>query len=211
MPIQAIIFDLGGVLLRTEDYAPRLELAASFHMDEKELEKLVFFSPSAMRATVGEISAQEHYREIARVLGCPLEKINLFQEQFFLGDRLDTTLINFLINLRKDYKIGLLSNAWDDLRFLLKTHFNILDIFDKAIISAEVGLMKPDPRIYQLAVEQLGVSLINTIFVDDMPENVAAAQSLGMNAIRFQSSAQVMRDVNQILGEKKNGSHSINH
>jgi putative hydrolase of the HAD superfamily len=104
-----------------------------------------------------------------------------------------------------------LSNAWDDLRSLLKEEFGILGVFDEVIISAEVGLIKPDPRIYQLAAEKLSIPTNQAIFIDDVAENVEAARKSGMFAIQFRSPSQIIPEINQILGEQRNGSKPINH
>lgn len=210
MTIKALIFDFGGVLLRTEDDAPRKMLAERLGISKNELENLVFASPSSFHAMVGEISSAAHWQEVARKLKVNPREISDIRNQFFAGDRLDMDLIAHLHRLRKDYKIGLLSNAWDDLRTLLNDQFGILKIFDAAIISAEVGLIKPDLRIYQLAAEKLSVPANQAIFIDDVAENVQAAQKVGMSAIQFRSPSQILAEINQIIGEHRNGHKPIN-
>ncbi len=200
MTIKTLIFDFGGVLLRTEDEIPRKMLAERLGISKSELENLVFASPSSIRAMVGEISAGAHWQEVGRILNVNPHEINDIRTQFFAGDRLDIDLIAYLRRLRQTYKIGLLSNAWDDLRTLLNDHFEILNIFDAAIISAEVGLIKPDLRIYQLAAEKLSIPANQAVFIDDVPENIQAAQKAGMSAIQFQSRSQILAEINQIIG-----------
>lgn len=208
--IKALLFDFGGVLLRTENQEPRKALANKYAISKSELEYLVFASSSSYQAMVGEISARQHWQEIAKILSIASEEIIDLRNQFFSGDRLDLNLITYLRNMRKDYKIGLLSNAWDDLRSLLKEEFGIIEVFDAVIISAEVGLIKPDPRIYQLAAEKLSVATNQVIFIDDVTENVAAARNSGMFAIQFLSPSQIIPEINQIIGEQRNGSKPIN-
>lgn len=211
MTIRALIFDFGGVLLRTEDQTPRIALAEKFAISKSELEYLVFSSPSSYQAMVGEISALQHWQTVAKTLNMNSQKIIDLRNQFFSGDRLDLNLVTYIQHIRKDYKIGLVSNAWDDLRSLLKEEFGILGVFDEVIISAEVGLIKPDPRIYQLAAEKLSIPTNQAIFIDDVAENVEAARKSGMFAIQFRSPSQIIPEINQILGEQRNGSKPINH
>jgi HAD superfamily hydrolase (TIGR01509 family) len=75
----------------------------------------------------------------------------------------------------------------------------MLDIFDVTIFSAEVGLAKPDPRIYQLVLDKLGVKAGQAIFVDDFQANVDAANSLGIHGVSFKNSLQTRQAVMQIL------------
>ena len=96
----------------------------------------------------------------------------------------------------------MISNAWSGLRdYILSKKFE--DAFDEIIISAEVKAMKPDDRIYQIALEKLGVSPSETVFIDDFPENVKAAQTLGMQAIQFIQPDQVIKEMNQLLTNQK--------
>jgi putative hydrolase of the HAD superfamily len=132
--------------------------------------------------------------------------LNLDQEQFstvaaefWSGDVLDAALVDYLRSLRPRYRTALLSNAWDDLRHWLNHEFHIADAFDEMVFSAEVGIAKPEARIYHLALERLGVAPGEAVFVDDFPENVTVAQELGMQAILFRDSVQVRAELDQVL------------
>ncbi len=201
MALQTILFDFGGVLLRTEDHQPRRKLAAKFGLSEEELIYLVFGSPSALSASVGEISADQHWREVAAALGAPADQIPYLKEQFFAGDRLDEALLQVIRSYRKTHRVGLLSNAWDDLRPFLNHQLGILDLFDEVIISAEVGLMKPDRRIYELAAQKFNIPTEQALFIDDLLVNVQAAQEAGMKGIQFRFTEQTINDLHRLLEE----------
>ena len=66
-------------------------------------------------------------------------------------------------------------------------------------ISAEAGVMKPDARIFQLALEKLGIAPSESVFLDDFPENVEAARAVGMHAIHFTWPEQALKELQQIL------------
>lgn len=202
MTISTILFDFGGVLLRTEDHQPRQTLAAKYGLGEEELVRLVFGSPSALSASVGEITAEQHWQEVAKALGAFNDSIPSLIEQFYGGDRLDEELVRLIRSYRKTHRVGLLSNAWDDLRPFLTDRLGILDIFDQVIISAEVGFVKPDRRIYELAAQKFKVPLSEVVFVDDLPVNVQAAQEAGMKGIHFRSTLQTMQDLQRLLEGK---------
>ena len=108
-------------------------------------------------------------------------------------------LVETLPSLRERYRLGLLSNANDDLRQMLTERWQITDQFDDMIISAEVGLLKPDRRIYELAVSRLGVQPDEAVFIDDMPVNVEGARIAGLQAIQYLNNQQVIEDLESIL------------
>jgi putative hydrolase of the HAD superfamily len=75
-------------------------------------------------------------------------------------------------------------------------------VFDVIVFSAEVGLAKPDRRIYQLALDRLRVQSAEAIFIDDVQENVEAAQAIGMAAIRFENTEQTMTKIERYLNHQ---------
>ncbi len=199
MPIRAILWDLGGVLIRTEDRAPRDQLAARLGFTRKALNDLVFGSDGDYRAQLGQITREQHWENVRQTLGVSVEEIERIREEFFAGDRLDNRLIEYIRGLRPRYRIGLLSNALSDLRRLLQDEWNIADLFDEMTISAEVGLMKPDLAIYRHALKQLECEPEEVIFVDDLEENILAARNLRLHGVLFQNAEQVVSELNAFL------------
>lgn len=197
--IKAVIWDLGGVLVRTTDRTPRTELAERLGMTYAELDQAVFNSPSAQQATLGRITAEQHWLQVCRDLNWPVENLSEFHRLFWGGDGLDMDLIAYIRRLKASFKTGLLSNNWSNLRHLIETRWKIEDAFDTLVISAEIGMIKPDPPIYQFALEQLGVQSDEVIFVDDFIENILAARNLGWRAVHFQNRDQAITELNSIL------------
>jgi epoxide hydrolase-like predicted phosphatase len=165
----------------------------------EQINALVFDSPSALRALVGELTIGQHWQEVGVALGLPPAELPGFVQQFWSADELNDEVVELLRSLRPRYKIGLLSNAWDDLRQTLDERFHVVELFDELIISAEVGLGKPDPRIYQLAVQRLGVQPAEAVFIDDVLVNVEAARGEGLYAIQFLSFEQAQSELSALL------------
>ena len=200
MTIRAVYFDLGGVILRTEFQAPRQHMAERFGMEYEDLIKLVFDSQTAIQATIGLLSEDEHWAAVARRLHLPESDTQALRDEFFAGDVTDLHLLELIRGLRKHYKVGLISNAWSGLRpWIVKNKF--ADVFDAMIISAEVRVAKPDARIYQVALEALGVAPAEAIFLDDFAANVDGARAVGMQAIHFVRPEQALGELNQILAD----------
>ena len=194
-----MIWDLGGVLVRTENYAPRRALAGRFGMTLEEIEDFVFSGESGDRAQRGEISVEQHWENQRKELGLSPVEMQAFREQFWGGDRLDTELVAYIRQLRRSYKTGLLSNAFSDLRQVVTEVWDFADAFDEMIISAEVGLVKPDPRIYRLALDRLGVAPEEAVFIDDLLRNVEGARAVKMNAIHFGNPQQARSELEYLL------------
>jgi epoxide hydrolase-like predicted phosphatase len=198
MTIKAIYFDLGGVIVRTGDKTSRTMLASEFGMTYDEMDKFVFECESAVLASVGKISEQDHWLDVTRRLKRPESDMPRIRASFFRGDGIDQEIVTLLRTLRKKYKTGLISNAWNGLRaWIVSQKFD--DAFDSITISAEVGVAKPQALIYQLALEQLGVKGDQAIFVDDVEKNIAASRALGMHGVLFNTSRQALAEVNQLL------------
>jgi epoxide hydrolase-like predicted phosphatase len=198
MSIRAVLFDLGGVLLRTEFQAPRQQLAERLGMEYDDLVKIVFDSDSGTRATIGEISSEEHWNSVMKRLKRPASELAAIRAEFFAGDILDRTLLAYIRSLRGKYKTGLISNAWSDLReYIVREKFD--DAFDKMIISAEVGASKPEPKIFQIALEELGVKPNEAVFVDDFMINIEGCEKVGIKGIHFKDPESILRQLKKLL------------
>jgi putative hydrolase of the HAD superfamily len=202
MRLRAVFVDFGGVIMRTEDKGPRTRQAERLGMSFHDLERIFFESDSSARASTGEIPEEAHWQSVAKTLGVSRTETETIIAEFFSGDRVNTALLDFLRGLRPERKVGLISNAWSGLRaFITREKFE--DVFNEMIISAEVGLVKPDPRIYHLALEKLGMLPGESIFLDDVLVNVEAARSVGMSAIQFSQPEKTLEELKQLLSNHR--------
>lgn len=201
MTIKAVFFDLGGVIVRTEFYTPRQQLADRLGLDFDDLNKLVFDSETGIQATMGTITSLQHWEAVMKRLKRPYEEMTAIRDEFFAGDIVDRTLLDYIRSLRGKYKTGLISNAWGDLRdYIVREKF--ADAFDKLIISAEVGVMKPDAQIFQIALEQFGVSPKEAVFVDDFPVNIAGCEKVGIKGIHFKDPETALQQLKKLLSTR---------
>jgi epoxide hydrolase-like predicted phosphatase len=197
--IKAVIWDMGGVLIRTEDRKPRTELAAKFGLTYEMLESVVYGSSSAVEASVGLISAETHWARVKTLLKIQDDFLPEFKRAFWAGDKLDEDLVNRIDRLRPVFKTGLLSNAWDDARQSAGKEFPFLHAFDVSVFSAEIKILKPDPAFYTWMLDKLCVGAESALFIDDMPENVNAANQIGIHGIQFVNRDQVIQDLQTYL------------
>lgn len=199
--LKAVIFDVGGVLIRTHSRAGREKWADRLGLDSWELEDLVFGGDSGRQAQLGQTRSESHWQRLGRKFGLTGAGLQELRRDFFAGDALDASLLAYVDRLGEaGYCLGVLSNAGDDARRVLTETYPLLDHFAGVVISAEVGMMKPDPRIYALAAESVGVELVEALFVDDFIENVEGARQAGMQAIHFVDPEQTRRELVALTG-----------
>lgn len=202
MTLRAVFVDLGGVTVRTEYQAPRQHLAERFGMDYESMTNLAFAGESARKASTGLISEDEHWAGILRKLHLPESELRSVRDEFFAGDIIDLVLLDILRSSHSRFKVGLISNAFSGLReWIVEKKF--ADVFDAMIISAEVGVEKPDARIFQIALEKLGVAASESVFLDDFAENITAARALGMQTIHFTQPEQALVQLEKLLANHR--------
>ena len=199
--LKAIIFDVGGVLIRTRSRAGREKWAARFDMDSWDFEGFVFNGESGRQAQLGQKTFEQHWQWLGRHFNLTEAELAEMRQDFFAGDTLNEPLVDYIRRLRQaGYHTGLLSNFADDARLLWQSRFPFIQYFDGVIISSEVGMMKPDPQIYHLAAKCVGVKPEEALFVDDFIENVAGARRAGMQAIHFNDPQAAQQRLVEITG-----------
>jgi epoxide hydrolase-like predicted phosphatase len=199
--IRAVIFDLGGVLLRTDDPQPRTALAQRLGRSRADLENIIFGNPVSSQAEIGQATRSEVWKEIAQRLNLPEEEMPMIEQAFFAGDHVDFDLIHMIQTLRSSYTTALLSNTWNvDLETYLSNSLQILDTFDVIVSSAAFGVAKPDPRVYQGVLSLVQAKPEEAVFVDDNAANIASAAALGIHTVQFINSGQTKQALQDLLG-----------
>jgi putative hydrolase of the HAD superfamily len=198
MTIRAVFFDLGGVIVRTEYQSPRQRLAERLGMEYDDLSKIVFDSETGAQASIGAITSQQHWEAVTKRLKRPAEELAAIRDEFFAGDIVDRQILDFLRSLRGTHTTGLISNAWSDLRDYMARE-KMEDAFDHIIISAEVGVAKPEPKIFQIALEKAGVQAHEAVFVDDFYVNIEGCEKVGIKGIHFKDAASALQQLKQLL------------
>lgn len=186
--IKAIIFDCFGVVY-TDHFR---EIYAHFGGDivkDHDLVEKAFFD-----ASKGIIENGIHV--IAPHLGISEAEWEEEQEKM---SGFDHELLDYVDELRKTYKVGLLSNiSGRGLSYYMD--YSVLEKhFDDIVESAKIGFAKPEPEAYEIAADRLGVRLDECVFTDDRQGYVEGAQAVGMKTILFTSTEQFKKELTKIL------------
>lgn len=190
--IRALIFDVGGVLVRTASRRPRIAWELRLGLDEWQSDEIVFNSEMGTKAQLGSITSDELWQWVGSRLNLGPSELENFRRDFWSEDYLDHDLVNFIRAARTVYQTAIISNATLSLRETLKYRYPIADYFDLIVCSAEEGIMKPDPEIYLRTLKRLGRFPEEVIFIDDAQANINAATELGFRVIRFSERIDLM-------------------
>jgi putative hydrolase of the HAD superfamily len=150
--ITAVLWDLGGVILRTENTSHREKWGKRFYLGPWGLEKLVFGNKVSQKASAGSATVDDIWDHVQLELELHDEEMAEFKRDFFRGDEIDSSLVEFIRNIREHVKSGMITNAWPRTRHFIENVWEIGNAFDEIIVSAEVNLLKPDPKIYKMAL-----------------------------------------------------------
>ena len=196
MAIKAIIFDAGGVLLSGSGtrflQTVEKELGLKAVKNPEEQNGAVF----GRKMQIGQISPEE---ELDGVFGGNLEKkvldrvVKIFEEEW----PQDPEMVALAKKLGERYRVALLSNT-EATHVSLWRKNGFVGIFDEVVVSNEVHLVKPDEKIYLLMLEKLGLQAEECVFIDDILENVEAAEKIGIHGIHFTGKQKMLQEFGKL-------------
>jgi epoxide hydrolase-like predicted phosphatase len=148
------------------------------------------------RLEKGELTADEFAQKFGPLLGVSPENL---VERLFGGVGPDEPMLEAVRRAKAaGVKTGLISNSWGD--GLAYDPALLEELFDAVVISGDVGLHKPQPEIFHLGAERIGVAPEDCVFVDDLRENCEGAEAVGMKAILHRGSPGTLPQLQELLG-----------
>jgi putative hydrolase of the HAD superfamily len=202
--IEVIFFDLGNVILPFSHYQiaeklSRFSQKKGFQDPERMFSFLFDFENGMINdLDLGRVSPPEFFRSVKRHLGLSIsfEEFLPIWNDIFIEDQ---EVSKIILSLKERRRLGLLSNT-DPLHFnYILSKFPIMRMFDKWILSYEVGFKKPAVQIFQKAIEWASVEPPRILFIDDIKKHVEVAISLGMQGIHFISDSQLKKELHKKL------------
>lgn len=195
--IKAIIFDCFGVLLGDAHKMHIMQVQATDPKRAMEIRAINHASD------MGILTRQESTQAVSDLLGIEPEELLHEQEQVEVPN---LELLEFIASLKPRFKIGMLSNISSRERVGIRFEPGQLDAhFDTIVASGDVGYVKPQPEIYEIAATRLEVQPSECLFIDDIADFCEAARGVGMHAIQFLNTQQAITDVTAFIdrGEQK--------
>lgn len=144
---------------------------------------------------LGEISWQDYQTAVAKETGGRIDDVHAK----FIAEHLNPRLLDYIKGLKNRFKTAILSNSNKEFFGSLTSRTALDEYFDEIILSADLGIIKPDPRIYEYALEKLQVRPQETIFVDDLAKYTQAAGQLGVKTIVYSDFGRFKIELERIL------------
>lgn len=203
MAIRAVVFDIGGVLeldvIELVDIGLDVRWEQQLGLQPGELNRRM--EPIWLAGSLGKCTEEHVHQEMVKRLGMSQEQVEEYMHEmwdWYCG-RLNVPMANFFRSLRSRYQTAILSNSFVGARREEQQRYHFEEMCDLIIYTHEEGIAKPDPRIYELACNRLGVQPAQMLFLDDDQQNIAAARSLGIHAIHCRETEQAIADVQAYL------------
>lgn len=199
--IKFIYFDVGGVLLEFEH--TRTQIPQQFGLNLQHYDQ--FMASIAHDRSIGKLSGQELDVLFEQEFGAVFPSNFWSSAQFVEYFRPIILMHDFVEELATHYRLGLLTNVSREIYERTQRDFaHILYPpvdFAVRVASFEEGVAKPDLEIYRRAIARTGLAAEEILFIDDLPENIAAAQEVGMQGIVFETKqpAKMVQDLRQLL------------
>jgi len=196
---KALIVDFGGVLT-TSVWDSFADFCVEKGLDAGAIKTLFRSDPGALAdlrgLETGSVSEAAFERSFADRLG--LSDASDLIDSMFRGMLPEPHMVAAVRGARRArVKTGLISNSWST------AHYDralLAELFDDVVISADVGLHKPEPEIYRLSCARLAIEPADAIFVDDLRENVAGAEAVGMVGVLHRDPTATVARVEELLG-----------
>lgn len=201
MSYRGLILDFGGVVT-TDLYAELSAFCVREGLDPGAVARVLRDDPEGREAIkaveAGKILQREYEVIMGRLLG--VDDCHLLTRALG-GLRPRPEVLDLIQRARAaGIKAGLLSNSWGDGEYDPYEGYDLDSIFDAVVISGDTGTRKPDPAIYLIATDQLGVPPRECVFADDTAANLPVAEELGMATVHFTDAAAGISEISRLLG-----------
>ena len=186
--IEVVLLDVGGVIVPPADPLQLTQAAAQLGLSPSELVALLYEGEPWYALSTGRLDEAAYWQAIGAQVSWPVADLRRLLYPVWECDAVDGDVVALVQALRGRVRLAILSNA----TLHLEDHLNRLGVaqyFNPIINSARVGLRKPDPRIFSLALDLLGVAPDAVLFADDKQRNVTVAREMGMTTVLFDRAA----------------------
>lgn len=197
VPIKAVIFDLGNVLVNYDVKRAARRFSKAGGISQFRIWLHFFLSKFEQAYTRGEISTKEFYHAACKVFKKPIAYATFkhyWNDIFWENPGME----RLLRRIKRHYPLYLISNT-NSMHFTyIKKHFKLLRHFKKKFPSHEVGARKPELRIYKRVLLKIKLKPEQTVFIDDMQNFIRGARKVGMNTIHFKNRRQLIQDLRKL-------------
>jgi epoxide hydrolase-like predicted phosphatase len=195
--VRNIIFDLGGVLLNINPLLSLIELEKISGIGKDELISRFASEHIFEKFDTGSLTPDQFRVELSRIINKNVNDAEIDRAWNILIQDFPSTRVELVQQLRKNYRVFLLSNTNSihfehyTAEFYEKNGFSMADLFERLFLSYEIGIHKPDAGIYSHVLENAHIDASETVFIDDSLANIKAAEELGISGIHIHDGYDV--------------------
>lgn len=193
--IKAIIFDLGGVLFTNGTKKFIDDISSRYNLD-KELVKDIISGETGNKYREAKITRDEFWKQVLEKLNIN-EDINKLEDQWINSYELIEGTRDIIFELAKKYKVFYLSDNVKERVEMINSRYGFMKWFENGIFSHKVGIKKPNPQIYKLALEKAGVQPKEAVFIDDKALFLEPAKQIGMTTFVFETPEKLRKELVQ--------------
>lgn len=197
--IKAVIFDAGGVLHSSESKHIQADIVTTLGItDDQFLKSRETLRPLFLTGKITEDEFWKRFYEITKA-AIPLpEGESLWAREFRKRYRVFDDVLHVVDQLKQlGYQVAVLSNSIEP-HSVVNREMGVYAPFPLVVLSQEVSLIKPDPKIYEYTLEKLRVAPEEAVFIDDLEKNILAARNVGMKGIVFENCEQMKQELSQL-------------
>lgn len=194
--ITTLLFDLGGVLFSNGTKTFIKELSISYSLPEQTIKEVIDGEIGSLYRE-SKISRDEFWRRVIEKLHLR-ESADILEQKWINGYDLITGTRDIIMQLSKNYHIFYLSDNVKERVDALDKRFDFKRLFSGGIFSHEVGVRKPNPKIYEFTLIKTNSKPEETLFIDDKPHLLEPAQKMGMNTLLFTSAPELKSQLEKI-------------
>ncbi|HEX3940870.1 MAG TPA: HAD family phosphatase [Acidobacteriaceae bacterium] len=197
MSLRAVIFDYGEVISRAANKAVHRQLVETAGLDQETFDK--WYWALRLDYDAGILNRLTYFQKLAEFAGtefstAQIERLGELDARMWMD--INEPMLAWVSQIqRAGLRIAILSNMGDGVLSAMLREFPWLGQFDALVWSHELGIVKPDPAIYRYTVDALAVQPQEALFIDNLQENVAGAEAIGLHAIHFENIDQLGREI----------------
>ena len=196
MPIRNIVFDVGNVLVPWDPAGIERSAFGKARVEAEGFVPPLRGNPVWLAVNRGELSLEEAKAVYVAEHGFTPQDIDALWEALYASFPLITDTRAMMDELKEaGYRLFAITDNVHEIVAQLKREYDFFDLFEVAAVSAELGVLKPDPRIYRWLLDTAEIEAGESVFLDDVQRNVDGAKAVGMEACLFTTAAKAREDL----------------
>jgi epoxide hydrolase-like predicted phosphatase len=201
--VQGVVFDIGGVLERIDPVTFLDRWQERLRLSDAAMADVLAHVDPENAGPVGGIDEHEVRRQYQAALGLDDQQADELVRDlwdWYCGE-LDDDLMTYARSLHGRVRLAILSNSGPGAREVEQERYDFAALFDPIVYSHEVGLMKPDARVFALTAQRLGLPPSALVHVDDVAANVDGARAAGLQAVLHTDTTRTVAELDRLLEE----------